>query len=113
MNHTTLIEEHEIIIGYDALADRFFCKDCKVYMTNKEVATVIRETTSRVSETINRAISILEGNKPYDPNFGDDRICKCGHPYYRHFDGYDNNAPVGCKYCGCGEWRKGYDPEKV
>lgn len=28
--------------------------------------------------------------------------CKrCGHPYERHFDGYEDNAPVGCKYCRC------------
>lgn len=37
----------------------------------------------------------------YDPDFGDDRICKCGHSYVRHFDPYDNNRFVGCKYCGC------------
>ena len=40
----------------------------------------------------------------YDKNFGDNRICKCGHTYYRHFDSYDNMAPVGCKYCGCREF---------
>ena len=39
------------------------------------------------------------GYAPYDPKYGDDRMCKCGHPYYRHFDTYDNMAPVGCKYC--------------
>lgn len=38
---------------------------------------------------------------PYDENFGDDRICKCGHPYYRHFDSYDDMKPIGCKYCAC------------
>jgi len=37
----------------------------------------------------------------YNPNYGDDRMCKCGHPYYRHFDGYEDNAAVGCKYCEC------------
>lgn len=37
----------------------------------------------------------------YNPNYGDDRICKCGHPYHRHFDSYDNMSPVGCKYCKC------------
>jgi len=35
----------------------------------------------------------------YDPKYGDSRVCKCGHPYYRHFDSYEDNAPVGCKYC--------------
>lgn len=39
------------------------------------------------------------GLVPYDPNFGDDKECICGHPYYRHFDTYDNMSPVGCKYC--------------
>ena len=37
----------------------------------------------------------------YNPAYGDDRECICGHPYYRHFDSYDNNEPVGCKYCAC------------
>ena len=44
-------------------------------------------------------------NKAYNPDYGDDRICKCGHPYYRHFDGYDNNKAVGCKYCDCFEFK--------
>ena len=35
----------------------------------------------------------------YDPAYGDDRECLCGHPYYRHFDYYDNMYPIGCKYC--------------
>lgn len=25
----------------------------------------------------------------------------CGHPYHRHFDGYEDNEEVGCKYCSC------------
>ena len=37
----------------------------------------------------------------YDPKFGDDRVCNCGHTYRRHFDTYDDMRPVGCKYCGC------------
>jgi len=37
----------------------------------------------------------------YDPNFGDNKICSCGHKYYRHFDTYDDMAPIGCKYCPC------------
>lgn len=41
--------------------------------------------------------------KKYNPNFGGEKICAragCGHPYYRHFDWGDNYS-VGCKYCGC------------
>jgi len=37
----------------------------------------------------------------YNPNFGDNRKCKCGHPYFRHFDPYEDNRAVGCKYCHC------------
>lgn len=43
--------------------------------------------------------------KQYNPDFGDDKICECGHTYYRHFDTYEGMAPVGCKYCGCEEFK--------
>jgi hypothetical protein len=43
----------------------------------------------------------------YNPQFGDDKLCACGHRYYRHFDTYEDMAPVGCKYCGCPEWHDG------
>jgi hypothetical protein len=45
------------------------------------------------------------GPAPYDPTFGDDKVCACGHAYYRHFDTYDNMSPVGCKYCHCTHWQ--------
>ncbi len=35
----------------------------------------------------------------YNPNYGDNRVCVCGHNYYRHFDSYEEMAAVGCKYC--------------
>lgn len=40
-------------------------------------------------------------NKEYNPNYGDDIECECGHPYYRHFDTYENMEACGCKYCTC------------
>jgi hypothetical protein len=40
-------------------------------------------------------------NRLYNPNYGDNRICTCGHVYYRHFDSYDDMSDVGCKYCSC------------
>lgn len=33
----------------------------------------------------------------YDSEYGDMELCKCKHPYFRHF---------GCKYCGCSEFKK-------
>lgn len=42
--------------------------------------------------------------KKYNPKYGDNRVCICGHTYDRHFDSYEDMAPVGCKYCGCSEF---------
>jgi hypothetical protein len=60
------------------------------------------ELINSVLETADRGGYI--GSEPeYDSEFGDDRLCLCGHPYYRHFDTYDNMSPVGCKYCYGGD----------
>lgn len=40
--------------------------------------------------------------KHYNPNYGDNRLCVCGHPYYRHFDTYEDMEACCCKYCDCG-----------
>ena len=40
----------------------------------------------------------------YNPKYGDDRQCKCGHSYYRHFDTYEDMRNIGCKYCQCWEF---------
>ena len=37
----------------------------------------------------------------YNPKFGNDKECVCGHPYHRHFDSYEDDEDVGCKYCRC------------
>jgi len=40
----------------------------------------------------------------YNPEYGDNRMCTCGHAYIRHFDPYEEMEPTGCKYCGCFEF---------
>lgn len=45
----------------------------------------------------------------YDPKFGDDKTCHCGHPYYRHFDTYSNMDAIGCKYCYCDTYHSNYE----
>jgi hypothetical protein len=47
--------------------------------------------------------------RKYNPNYGDHRVCNCGHTYYRHFDTYDEMRDVGCKYCSCYTFEE--DPE--
>jgi len=58
---------------------------------------------------------ILNAPMGFDPKFGDTKLCLCGHPYYRHFDTYDDMSPVGCKYCHGDEegvdYRVESDPE--
>lgn len=55
------------------------------------------------------AEAILDENstsvsESYDPNYGDGKVCVCGHTYHRHFDSYGNMEPVGCKYCECDKY---------
>ena len=49
-------------------------------------------------------ITVVGYRKQYNPNYGDNKLCKCGHTYYRHFDSYEGMNPVGCKYCSCDEF---------
>jgi hypothetical protein len=46
----------------------------------------------------------------YNSEYGDSRVCTCGHSYYRHFDTYEHMAPIGCKYCGCREFKEAPAP---
>ncbi len=43
--------------------------------------------------------------RKYNPDFGDDLVCRCGHAYYRHFDTYEEMEACGCKYCDCFEFK--------
>jgi hypothetical protein len=42
--------------------------------------------------------------KVWNPNYDQEALCQCGHPYYRHFDTYEDMMACGCKYCECGEF---------
>lgn len=46
----------------------------------------------------------------YNPNYGDSKVCSCGHPYYRHFDTYEQMEAVGCKYCQCLKFKEPRTP---
>lgn len=78
--------------------------DIPIYADSVEElqSTVIRggkDTPYIETEVIVKAIF-----REYNPDYGDNKLCKCGHTYYRHFDSYENMAPVGCKYCQCEEF---------
>ena len=50
---------------------------------------------------IEQVVTTAEVVRRYNPKFGDERTCRCGHSYYRHFDSYGGMYPIGCKYCEC------------
>jgi|SRR5579862_1635846 len=49
----------------------------------------------------NAAEEKTDVSKVYNSDFGDSKVCDCGHTYYRHFDSYNEMENVGCKYCEC------------
>lgn len=72
---------------------------CKDYEICEETVRIMENTP----ETQKPYIVKLEENvvRLYNPEYGDDKLCTCGHVYYRHFDTYDEMFPIGCKYCDC------------
>lgn len=73
-----------------------------------DVREEILETwTSIVEQTTD---GYADNDRPkWDENHDENETCKCGHPYYRHFDTYEDMYPIGCKYCNCYEFES--DPE--
>lgn len=65
---------------------------------DREQGEKMKEEKPYIVETITMQ------KKKYNPNYGDNRMCVCGHTYYRHFDPWDDMEAVGCKYCGCEEF---------
>jgi hypothetical protein len=65
------------------------------------VETLVSDTSGPyLITTVTRTLTAHRFNKAYDQN----AKCAepgCDHPYYRHFDTYENMAIVGCKYCIC------------
>lgn len=82
---------------------------------NKYIANKIKEYTGinvlqdieNVQDLENTPYLIevnVEVTRKYNPNYGDNKMCKCGHQYYRHFDSWEDMLAVGCKYCDCWEF---------
>jgi len=45
----------------------------------------------------------------YDPKYGNNVVCECGHHYSRHFDPDFDGAP-SCKYCDCMRFKEAEFP---
>lgn len=50
--------------------------------------------------------AIKDPSSTYDKKMGNDRICQCGHSYFQHFDSFENMRHIGCKYCGCYDFKE-------
>lgn len=53
---------------------------------------------------------VIVEERLYNPKYGDDRLCRCGHTYERHFNTGEDMDACGCKYCDCG---RGHDSKDV
>lgn len=82
------------------------------YEVCDDLAEVIKhQKPEAIVELIKAAINTAK-EATYNPDFGDDKLCRCSHTYYRHFDTYEEMSPVGCKYCPCrkfDEVKTGFD----
>lgn len=55
------------------------------------------------SSALKKLLKVRLGTPPsWDSARDQEAECvECEHPYFRHFDSYDEMRPVGCKYCSC------------
>ena len=102
--------EYQICLGcgrpIHPRGDRPTCNDCPAgtgdCLDSDELHTAIHAIMKKYHSDVKRVAR--ECPDLYDPDFGDDEPCVCGHVYYRHFDWAEDYSPVGCKYqfdCGC------------
>jgi hypothetical protein len=75
--------------------------EMKKLIPNHEAEQLTIHNVVNCVERPYKEVVTIETEKKYNPNFGDDKKCKCGHSYYRHFDSYEQMEAIGCKYCGC------------
>ena len=92
-----------------------FASDTNMVVQKGETTTLEIEEEEKEGELIGDKTSpyllfkYSQIREVYNPDYGDDRICECGHSYGRHFDPYDGNAAVGCKYCMCYRFKEKVD----
>ncbi len=106
----------DVIRGLEIFASHLKDEDDSKLLTI--TGTYIQDYVDRLRGAIdNQDLPYLEETettivRKYNPDYGMDRVCNCGHPYYRHFDSYESNDPVGCKYCDCYTFEEAVDISK-
>ena len=81
------------------ITDNSYEHDALIWLEN-QIKIDLPLISNNINESYLKKINITV-EKKYNVKYGDDKICKCGHPYYRHFDTYEDMSVIGCKYCAC------------
>jgi hypothetical protein len=90
-------DNHYLETGYDGQYRWVSTLSPNCICYNLEIAECDRKTHGGVIVEVEFIVKPMK----YDPQYGLDTLCKCGHAYYRHFDRYEDRLLVGCKYCEC------------
>jgi hypothetical protein len=80
-------------------------------MKEPEVSIIIlkdKEDDGSESPYIYKEETTIREIRCYNPKYGQNTACVCGHAYHRHFDWMEEDAAVGCKYCDCYTFRTDY-----
>lgn len=64
----------------------------------------VSQTRSGESPYVQTTVLHLTTTLEYNPEYGDARMCMCGHPYVKHFDLSENTHSTPCKWCTCEEF---------
>jgi hypothetical protein len=93
------------------IAEKITISDDVLQEMKNLIATYsIQKYANMPEEPYLRTLVLVE-HQEYNPKFGDDKECECGHSYYRHFDSYEKMEPIGCKYCHCFHFKEPGPPE--
>jgi len=79
------------------------CAKCRERLTLREFDREAGRGILECRSCDTKFVVAVQGRKR-DPKHNQDVACGhegCGHPYARHFDGFDDDVEVGCKYCEC------------
>ena len=93
----------EMLVEFQEFVNRECAENIKEIIRSGSVET---DFLTKITIALGMMEKELKKEKPYvngkyNPKYGNNRICRCGHTYERHFDFYDDAEPVGCKYCDC------------
>lgn len=77
-----------------------------IFVDKKGIKREAKLLTNELSPYLEYEYVVKMRERRYNPKYGDNRICECGHTYYRHFDSYENMDACGCKYCACDTFKE-------